>query len=42
MVEVVRKSTGKVTDRVEFDTYAEVLTFLRSVNTRTHKTIVYS
>lgn len=40
MVEVIRKSNGKVADRVEFDTYEEVLTFLRTVNTRVYRTAV--
>jgi len=42
MVEVIRKSSGKVTDRAEFGTYAEVLVFLRTVNTKIYRTVVYS
>lgn len=42
MVEVIRKSTGKVTTRETFDTYEEVLTFIRNINKTTHKVAVYS
>ena len=42
MVEVIRKSTGKVVDRLEFDTYEEVLAHYRTINTKIYRTAVIS
>lgn len=42
LVEIIRKSTGKVTTRETFNTYEEVLTFTRNINTKIFKIAIYS
>ena len=42
LVEVIRKSNGKVVDRIEFDTYEEVLAHYHTINTRIYRTAVIS
>lgn len=42
LVEIIRKSNGKVTDRFEVGTYDEVLSLMRTINTKIFKVAIYS